>query len=125
MTIDNTCNFFLLAIMCLQQSRHLTNGLEFHDRYGRCLNGWNCLPQSMHDAFLVPFPVGGCTDGGIFLYDESADNTFDDGVAFLAISLLSTKAMTSFTDFFCMSVVLRASRRISVSAIPDRSRVRF
>ena len=90
-TDDDPLSFFLLAIMCFQQSRHLTNGLEFHDPSGRCLNGWNCLPQSMHDAFLVPLPVGGCTDGGFFLYDESADNTFVDGVAFLPFPCFQQK----------------------------------
>ena len=84
----------------------------------------NFLPQSGHFTCLF---VSGCESFlgvsfswvCLFLNAESADMGVV-GVAFLAISRPSTNAMTSIKLLFWMSRVLRASLRISGSAIPAK-----
>ena len=105
-----------------QQLMHFVWAFVFHDPFARCLKTLNFLPQSGHGMDFLVSRLVVCFAAGadcLFRNDDRVDNEVD-GVAFRAISRLSTNAMTSLIVLCCMFRVLRASRRISRSAIPAR-----
>ncbi len=73
------------------------------------------LAWSTSDGFAVE--VG---KGSFCRWNDDTADKVDDGNAFRAISLFSTRAMTSFTGLVRRSFVPRMSRRMSGSDSPLR-----